>query len=423
MNEHDSQRMAELLRQCGYQRTDRWEDADVLVVNTCSVRAKPEQKAYSTLGRFCSVKERRPDVIIGVAGCVAQQEGVQLLHRFPLLDFVIGTDKVDMLRACVEAAAQGRGGMCEVDLNGQRSMGVCVPSAPELKRFVTVMQGCNNFCSYCIVPYVRGRERSRPADEIIAEIELLIARGTKEVILLGQNVNSYGHDVPDELTFPKLLSRIGSVSGLQRIRFVTSHPKDLNEELMRAFNVVESVCEQIHLPFQSGSDGVLERMNRGYTAQDYVNKVARLRELVPDISISADVIVGFPGEREDDFARTLDLVRTVEFDGLFSFKYTPRKGTVASLWEDDVPLDEKKGRLSRLQDLQRSITHKKNRSFVGRVVEVLVEGPSRNRADEMTGRTRCNRIVNFPGRSELAGQLRQIKVTEGLPNSLRGDVQ
>lgn len=421
MNEHDSEQMLALLQRCGYQEAGHPEEADVILVNTCTVREKPEQKAYSLLGRFQKLKEKNPVVIVGIAGCVAQQGGEHLLVRIPGLDFVLGPGKIHRLPDILHAVEQGRRGLCAIGFENGASVYLPIPHSRQLSAYVTIMQGCDNFCSYCIVPSVRGREWGRPSNEILAEIEALIQTGTKEVTLLGQNVNAYAKNKPHELTFPQLLTKINEIPGLERIRFTTSHPRDLTEETIEAYGTLEHLCEHLHLPFQAGSDGVLERMNRGHTRDEYLAQVKRLREVTPQISITADVMVGFPGEQEADFDRTLELMQAVEFEGLFSFKYSPRQGTRAAQWRDDCPPEVKQRRLERLQELQRGITLKKNKGLEGTVREILVEGRSRNSPYNMTGRTRCNRIVNFPGGPELVGELVNIKISEGLQNSLRGE--
>jgi tRNA-2-methylthio-N6-dimethylallyladenosine synthase len=421
MNEHDSERMLALLERHGYQETQHPEEADVILVNTCTVREKPEQKAYSLLGRFQRLKENNPDVIVGMAGCVAQQGGEDLLTRIPNLDFVLGPGKIHRLPEILRNVEQGRRGLCAVGFENGAFVKLPIPHARQLSAYVTIMQGCDNFCSYCIVPAVRGKERSRPSDDILAEIRALIQTGTKEVTLLGQNVNAYAKKDPHELTFPRLLAKINEIPGLERIRFTTSHPRDLTEETIEAFGTVEHLCEHLHLPFQAGSDAVLARMNRGHTREEYLAQVKRLREVTPQISITADVMVGFPGEQEADFDWTLELMQAVEFDGLFSFKYSPRQGTRSAQWRDDCPQEVKQRRLERLQELQRGITLRKNKALEGTIREVLVEGRSRNSPDHMTGRTRCNRIVNFPGNDDMVGELVKIKITEGLQNSLRGE--
>jgi tRNA-2-methylthio-N6-dimethylallyladenosine synthase len=422
MNEHDSECMLALLEMCGYRETQRWEEANLILVNTCSVREKPEQKAYSALGRFQRLKRKRHDVILGVAGCVAQQEGERILSKFPFLDFVIGPHKIHHLSEILGEVEGGRRGICEIGFEDNVSANTILPRASKLRAYVTIMHGCDNFCSYCIVPHVRGRERSRPSHTILCEIETLVQKGTKEVILLGQNVNSYAKNDPHELTFLQLLDKINEIQGLERIRFTTSHPRDFTEEFIESFAGLKRLCEHIHLPFQAGSNTVLRRMKRGYTKEEYLAKVIKLREVVPNASITTDVMVGFPGEKEEDFTQTLDLLRAVEFDGLYSFKYSPRKGTGAARWCDDIPAEVKQKRLEILQELQRGITLRKNKVLESEVLEVLVEGCSRNSPREMMGRTRCNRIVNFPGGYELAGELVKVKIKAGLTNSLRGEL-
>ena len=421
MNEHDSERMLALLKGCGYQETKRPEEADVILVNTCTVRAKPEQKAYSLIGRFQQLKENNPALIVGIAGCVAQQGGEHLLTHMLTLDFVLGPGKIHRLPEILQAIEQGQKGACAIGFENGASVKLPLLQSRQLSAYVTIMQGCDNCCSYCIVPSVRGRELSRPSNDILAEIAALIQTETKEVTLLGQNVNAYAKNNRPELTFPQLLAKINEIPGLERIRFTTSHPRDLTEEIIEAFGTLEHLCEHLHLPFQAGSDAVLARMNRGHTREEYLAQVKRLREVTPQISITADVIVGFPGEQEADFDRTLELMQAVEFDGLFSFKYSPRQGTRAAQWPDDCPPEVKQRRLERLQELQRGMTLKKNKGLEATVQEVLVEGRSRNSPDHMTGRTRCNRIVNFPGNQELVGELVNVKITEGLQNSLRGE--
>lgn len=422
MNEHDSEQMLALLEECGYRETKRREEADVILVNTCSVREKPEQKAYSIAGRFQQLKDANPDTIVGIAGCVAQQGGERLLARIPSLDFVLGPGKIHHLPEILRDVEKGSRGVCAVGFEDGSFVNLPLPHTQQLRAYVTIMQGCDNFCSYCIVPSVRGRERSRPSDDILAEIESLIAKGTKEVILLGQNVNAYAKKTPGELTFPQLLAKIDEIPGLERIRFTTSHPKDLTEELIEAFGKLGHLCEHFHLPFQAGSNAVLGRMRRGHTREAYVAQVKRLRGVAPQISITADVMVGFPGEREEDFSQTLDLIQDVEFDGLYSFKYSPRQGTRAAQWQDDCTPEVKQRRLEILQKLQREITLKKNKGLEGAVKEVLVEGRSRNSPHQLRGRTGCNRIVNFPGEDALMGKLVLVKINEGLQNSLRGEL-
>jgi tRNA-2-methylthio-N6-dimethylallyladenosine synthase len=423
MNEHDSEQILWLLEQSNYVETKEPRNADLILVNTCSVREKPEQKVYSALGRFKKIKEER-GAIIGVAGCVAQQEGQRLLDRIPYLDLVIGTHAIPLLpHMLVQAKASGER-VCEIDFDLEgKHLDPFLPQGQRspVKSYVTIMQGCNHFCSYCIVPYVRGEERSRPSHEILEEVKHLAQRGVKEICLLGQNVNSYGKRLEGEVNFPDLLTRLNEIEGIERIRFTTSHPKDLSEALIQAHGSLKKVCEHIHLPFQSGSNKILKAMDRGYTKESYLEKVDRLKEVCPSIAITADVIVGFPGEEEKDFEETLDLMERVRFDDLFSFKYSPRKGTKAAELSDQVDNGVRQERLARLQKIQREITLQKNQALEGGIEEVLVEGYSRQSEQDMTGRTRTNKAVNFEGDISLVGKVVRIKITKAYAHSLRGE--
>ncbi len=425
MNEHDSEQMLRLLERHDYLKTERPEQADLILINTCSVREKPEHKVYSALGRYRRIKEKK-GVIIGVTGCVAQQEGERLLERIPYLDMVLGTQAIPQLPKLLERIESSKARVCQTGLD--ESGAYLNPILPreelhQVKSYVTIMQGCNHFCSFCIVPYVRGRERSRSSQEIIDEVKQLVNMGIKEVSLLGQNVNSYGKEFAGEVSFPELLARINRIDGLKRIRFTTSHPEDLSDELIESFSTLEKLCEHIHLPFQSGSDRILKRMNRRYTRSSYLEKVGHLRKACPSIAITADVMVGFPGEEEEDFQQTLSLMREVEFDELFSFKYSPRKGTRAAQFEDQVKEEVKQERLLLLQKIQSEITLRKNRAIEGQVVEVLVEGPSKQNAQEVMGRTRSNKVVNFKGDLNLIGQLVSVKIMKAYPHSLHGEIE
>lgn len=424
MNEHDSEQMLWLLERYHYLPTQKPEEADLILINTCSVREKPEHKVYSALGRYKKIKEKKR-AILGVAGCVAQQEGERLLQRVPYLDMVIGTQAIPQLPQLIERVEMKGERVCETSLDqGEEYLRAILPQRdfPRVKSYVTIMQGCNHFCSFCIVPYVRGRERSRPSEEILEEINHLVRRGVKEVCLLGQNVNAYGKGREGEIGFFELLERINGIEGLERIRFTTSHPMDLSEELIQAYGRLEKLCEHIHLPFQSGSDRILKAMHRGYTRASYLEKVERLREVCPTIAITADVIVGFPGEEERDFEETLSLIQKVQFDDLFSFKFSPRKGTRAEGFDPQVKEEIKQRRLAILQSLQKEITLRKNKAFEGRVEEVLVEGRSKQDEQEVMGRTRTNKIVNFRGGSDLVGKLVPVRITQGLAHSLRGEL-
>lgn len=431
MNEHDTERILRLLEGSHYLETKDAQEADLILINTCSVREKPEHKVYSALGRYKWQKEKR-GTIIGVAGCVAQQEGDKLLNRIPYLDMVIGTHAIPMLPQLLQKIEFLGQRVCETGFDPEGNyLKTILPQKPpvvgsirldKVKSYVTVMQGCDHFCSYCIVPYVRGREKSRSSQEIIEEVRHLAEMGVKEIFLLGQNVNSYGKGLEEKISFSELLYRINEIEGLQRIRFTTSHPKDLSEELIQAFSRLPKLCEHIHLPFQSGSDKVLKAMHRGYTKGSYLEKIGHLKEVCPSIAVTADVIVGFPGEEEEDFKETLDLMERVQFDDLYSFKYSPRKGTRAAQFTDKVEEKVKQDRLSILQEIQKGITLQKNQELEGRVEEVLVEGLSKQSAQDVTGRTRSNKIVNFQGDLNLVGKLIPVQITKAYPHSLRGEM-
>ena len=424
MNEHDTERILRLLEGSHYLETKDPKAADFILINTCSVREKPEHKVYSALGRYKWLKEKR-GVIIGVAGCVAQQEGDKLLDRVPYLDMVIGTHAIPMLPQLLKKIEFSGQRVCETGFDPEGNyLKTILPPKPldKVKSYVTIMQGCDHFCSFCIVPYVRGREQSRSSREIIEEVRHLAEMGIKEVCLLGQNVNGYGKGLEEEISFSELLERINQIEGIERIRFTTSHPKDFSEKLIQAFSKLSKLCEHIHLPFQSGSDKILKAMHRGYTKESYLKKIDHLKEVCPSIALTADVIVGFPGEEEKDFKETLDLMGKVQYDDLFSFKYSPRKGTRAAQFMDKVEEKVKQERLSILQEIQKGITLQKNQELEGRVEEVLVEGRSRQSAQDVAGRTRSNKIVNFKGNLELVGQLVPVRITKAYPHSLRGEI-
>jgi tRNA-2-methylthio-N6-dimethylallyladenosine synthase len=424
MNEHDSERILQFLEGSLYSETKEAKEADLILINTCSVREKPEHKVYSALGRFKRFKEEK-GTMIGVAGCVAQQEGRRLLDRVPYLDLVVGTQAIPLVPELLKRIETTGERVCEtgIDQDGEylRSLPPQRPQA-KVKSFVTIMQGCNHFCSFCIVPYVRGRERSRPSQEILAEVNHLAELGVKEVYLLGQNVNGYGKGLEGELDFSGLLHRINVIAGIERIRFTTSHPADLSDALIQDFSELGKLCEHIHLPFQSGSNRILKAMHRNYTKESYLERIGCLREVCPSIAITADAIVGFPGEREEDFRETLNLMEKVQFDDLFSFKYSPRKGTQAAQFENQVEEKVKQERLSILQQIQREMTIQKNQALEGSLEEVLVEGKSKQSDRDLTGRTRSNKIVNFPGDISLLGTLVLVRITKAFPHSLRGEI-
>jgi len=423
MNDSDSERMLGILKGINFARTDDPGSADLILLNTCTVRDKAEQKVYSTLGRYKELKKARPGLIIGVGGCVAQQQGEKLLKRAPHLDIVFGPHNVHRLRELLLEADSGQRVVATrlTETIDADEYGVTGSSSGE-KAFVSIMRGCNNFCSYCIVPYTRGREVSRQSADIITEIEGAARGGVKEVTLLGQNVNSYGASGGGAVSFPELLMMVCRVDGIKRVRFMTSHPKDIGSELIELFGQEKKLCRHLHLPVQSGSDRVLEKMGRGYTSSGYLSKIEQIKALYPDMSFTSDIIVGFPGETDADFQATMGLLRTARFDNIYSFMYSPRPNTRAAGFDGQVPLEVRTQRIQILQEEQKGIALERNRETIGRTVEVLVEGPSRGNPLEMMGRSSCNRIVNFacPPGFEGPGCLIEVVVTEAYQSSLRG---
>ena len=425
MNQVDSERIARVMGRMDYTLTDCVENADLILLNTCSVRDKAEQKVYSALGRFKEIKQRRADVIIGVGGCVAQQEGEELLKRVPYLDLVFGTHNIHKLPELVEQVQTLENRPVETAFYRDPSYMEDPEDAVRVggaKAFVTIMQGCNKVCSFCIVPHVRGREVSRPSEKIVREVEALANHGVVEVMLLGQNVNSYGKMTPGEIGFAELLARVNAIDGIQRLRVTPSHPQDLSPELIEAYAELDKLCEHLHLPVQSGSDSVLSRMRRGYTLDDYLGRLRRLRARCPEVAISTDIIVGFPGETETEFAATLELLEQVKYDEIYSFTYSPRPQTVAAkLYDDDIPDGIKKERLTRVQNLQRGIALCKNRERIGAVEAILVEGRAKLNNGQIMGRTRSNRIVNAFGPEGLVGELLPVRITGATATSLIGE--
>jgi tRNA-2-methylthio-N6-dimethylallyladenosine synthase len=425
MNVVDSERIVDLLQGVGYRQVDCAEQADLILLNTCSVRDKAERKVYGHLGRFKPLKDANPALILGVGGCVAQQEGERLLQKLPYLDLVFGTHNVHKLPDLVRSAEEGRTRRQETAFLDRETRLRLFPRRTRgeaVTRFVTVMQGCDNFCSYCIVPHVRGREVSRPSGEILAEVRELAAAGVREITLIGQNVNSYGGREGGELSFAGLLAAVHAVDGIERIRFTTSHPRDLSEELIEAFGALPKLCKHLQLPVQSGSDRILEAMNRGYTAAGYRDKVRRLKEVCPEIRLTTDLIVGFPGETEADFEATLALVAEVRYADIYSFLYSRRPGTAAAELPDELPAAQKQARFDRLLALQGEIGRATWQADVGRTVEVLVEGESRQGEGQLFGRSTWNRIVNFRGDRSLVGSVVPVRVTRSYKNSQLGEL-
>ena len=417
MNEYDSDRIHNAL---DVELTDKPGSADYIIVNTCAIREKADQKALSSLGRFKHLKKKNPDLIIGMAGCVAQLYGNRLLKQMPYLDFVLGPRAIPNLPSIISEIETEKGRQIDVSFDIEEVFEVNpYHEQGKVNAFVSIQQGCNKRCTYCIVPTVRGSEINRPLEDIVKETIYLLSKGVKEITLIGQTVNSWKHD---KYKFGDLLRVIGELEGLERLRFTTSYPRDITKRMVDAMKDVGEVCRHIHLPVQSGSNKVLKSMNRTYTREWFLDCVDRLRDSMPDIAISSDIIIGFPGETDSDFDETMSLLEKVQFESSFSFKFSPRPGTPGEKLAQSDAIDDKiaSGRLKDYQDLQRRYTLEKNLDRIGKVEEVLVEGISKHDSSVLTGRTTHNRIVNFEGDKQLVGELVGIKVQEGLPNSLRG---
>jgi tRNA-2-methylthio-N6-dimethylallyladenosine synthase len=423
MNAHDSEKISGSLKGLGLEAAPTEHEADVLILNTCSVREKAEERVFTRLLGFSHMKRKRP-LVVGITGCVAQQEGEAILERAPEVDFVLGTESLVQLPEVLATVVATKGRVVEI---GRHPGNLDVPPekierVPGVKAYITIMEGCDNFCSFCIVPFTRGRERCRPIADIVREARALEEWGFREVQLLGQNVNSY-RDPENGRGFEDLLDAVHEVHSLWRIRFTSPHPKDFGEPLMRRFRDLPRLCPHMHLPAQSGSSLVLGRMKRGYTREEYERKVARAREHVSDIAISTDLIVGFPGETEEEFGETLSLMKELRFDSVYSFKYSERPYTFSAREQrDDIPEPVKSERLTRLLDLQKEIQLEKHAAWVGKTVEVLVEGESRKNAEEFSGRSADNRVVNFPGGRDRVGGLVSVVITRFGANSLFGEI-
>lgn len=425
MNDWDSEVMAGIVEEMGYTRAERPAAADLVLVNTCCVRQTAENKVWGLLGNLGRLKRLRPEMVIAVTGCMPQQEGVaaEIRRRFPFVDLVIGTHNRHELAGLLRRVEE------EGPLVAVQPEAGCIPEGLPVKResriraWVPVMYGCNNFCAYCVVPYVRGRERSRWPEDVVREVEELAGAGYREVVLLGQNVNAYGKGLDPRVTFADLLEMVNGVEGLWRIRYSTSHPRDFDDQLVETVARLEKVCENFHLPVQAGSDRVLKLMRRGYTRNGYLSLVRKIRTAVPGASITTDIMVGFPGETEEDFAATLELVREAGFDQAFTFVYNPRRGTPAASLPDQVPEEVKSRRCRELIALQQSIGLERNRAEEGKVHEILVEGPSATDPAKLAGRTRTNKTVVFRGGAALAGQLVTVRITAAHLTYLEGEVR
>jgi tRNA-2-methylthio-N6-dimethylallyladenosine synthase len=414
MNDHDSEVMRALLEQAGLVWTENVEAADVVILNTCSVRKSAEQKAMGFLGALKHLKETRPAMIVAVGGCMTQnQEIMKQLSTSKHINVIFGARSLHRLPSMIERFSKTGIQVVETELDEHPLPGI-LPAHRDsrIKAYVNIMYGCDNFCSYCIVPYTRGREKSRQFTEICQEVEELAARGYREVMLLGQNVNSYGKDINGKTNFAMLLRELDLVPGLARIRYMTSHPRDFSDELIETIRQSRKVCEHFHLPVQSGSNSVLERMSRGYTREQYLQLIERIHKAIPGASITTDLIFGFPGETEQEFQETMDIVQQARFDAIYTFLYSPRPGTLAAVMPGQVPMALKKQRLARLAELQNEISLEINKNLVGQSLEVLVEGRSKTNWERWSGRTRTGKIVVFTGEGDLAGKILDVTVED-----------
>ncbi len=421
MNVHDSERISGLLENEGYRLTDAPEEADMIVVNTCSIREKAEQKGYSDLGRFAKLKKSKPELIIASAGCVSQQEGKSMLRRQPGLDLVFGSSNIPSVGSLVQTLSREPVPVVRVEEPAGPPESTPAIRKDTVRAWVSIMEGCDRRCSFCVVPTTRGSERSRLASEILKEVHLLADQGYKEITLLGQTVNSYGKTGLEGVDFADLLTLLNDVGGIERIRYMTSHPCDMNSKLIDALARLPKVCEFFHLPVQSGSNSVLKRMERGYRIEEYMDVLSEARTRIPGIALSTDIIIGFPGETEADFDLTLQLVSSVEFDNIYYFNYSPRPNTTARVFPDPVSEEIKDSRFKKLRELERSIVSRKNEALVGSDQEVLVEGRSKREPYRLTGRTRTHKIVHFPGPDPLIGRLVSVKIEKATSSSLYGN--
>jgi tRNA-2-methylthio-N6-dimethylallyladenosine synthase len=418
MNEHDSERMAGMLDQLGYRRVDSREEADVILFNTCSIRESADNRFIGHLGEAKRLKKEHPDRVVGVGGCWSQSLKDEVFERFPFVDVAFGPGQIPKLAEYLlsDSLSAQMGYFDFESVSGALPM----RREREFQGWMQVSQGCNCVCSYCIVPSTRGREVSRPAAELVAEAERLAADGVKELTLLGQNVNSYGRDLRPRVPFSELLATIDAVDGIERIRYTSPHPKDMHEDVIRAHAELPSLCEHIHLPLQSGSSTILKRMRRTYNQQRYLDRVALIREHLPDCAITTDIIVGFPGETEEDFQQTLDVVEQVRYDSAFTFIFSPRRGTEAAQFEDQIPHPVKRERMERLVDAVQRIAAERAQRFIGRELDVLVEGPSRTDPDKLRGRTRHNKTVNFTGVAK-PGDFARVEITSATSTTMAGE--
>ena len=425
-NQRDSETLAGLLENLGYEPAHDIDDADLIILNTCCVRHTVENRIYGKLGELKYLKRNNPYLVIGVCGCMPQQKEAaeRLYKRAPHIDILFGTHNLHRLPELLERNRATRRQVIDIWEREEDKIVEHLPvvRAPGIRAYINIMYGCDNFCSYCIVPYVRGRERSRQSKEILAEAQAAIDQGYKEIMLLGQNVNSYGKGLEGDLDFADLLTELDQIKGIERIRYMTSHPKNFTSKIIKAIAQSRHVCEHFHLPVQAGGNRVLRWMNRGYTREQYIDLVQEVRETVPTCSVTTDIIVGFPQETEGCFSQTLELMESIRFDAAYTFLYSPRSGTPAFRMPDNVPIEEKKKHLGQLMNVQNRISLEINRELIGKRVEILVEGTSKTNPDRLTGRTRTNKIVIFDGPLDLTGQLVEVVITEAQTWNLVGEL-
>lgn len=426
MNEHDSEKIGGMLTSIGYEETDDDKNADLVIFNTCLIRENAELKVFGKLGEVKGLKRNKPDMLVAVCGCMMQKEEMRqkLLKSFSFVDIVFGTNTIQELPGLIY----------DVEINKKKGIDIIDNSEliyenmPKMRKFkykalVNITYGCNNFCTYCVVPYVRGREKSREPNEIINEVKLLAEDGCKEITLLGQNVNSYGSNLEDKTTFAELLYELNKIDGIERIRFMTSHPKDLTDDLIKVIKECRKVCNHVHLPVQAGSNDVLKRMNRKYTKEHYLDLVYKLKKEIPDVAITTDIIVGFPGETEEDFLETVDIVKKVQYDSAFTFLYSVREGTKAAEMDDQVSDEMKHDRFNRLLDVLYPIVLERNSACIGNVYPVLVESVSKTSDNYLTGRTEHFRLVHFTGTEDLIGKIVNVKITNVKTFHMEGQIQ
>lgn len=422
MNFSDAERMTGELARIGYEETEDMNEADLIMINTCAVRETAEDKVYGKIGEIKGLKRQNPNLILGITGCMAQKEGEKLIKRAPHIDFVLGTNKIQQVVATVQALENEEARhIVDTAINeAEMPENMAINRKTALSAWIPIMYGCNNFCTYCIVPYVRGRERSRLPEDIIAEIKEVVAQGFKEVTLLGQNVNSYGKD-HKKATFAELLAMVDDIEGIERVRYMTSHPKDLSDEVIEVIKNSKHICTHFHLPVQYGSDNMLKRMNRVYTVAKYKETVRKIREAIPDCSLTTDLIVGFPGETEEDFQQLMEFIAEIRYDAAYTFIYSKRSGTPAAEMPDQIDDECKHQRLNRLMELQNKISLEINQSLEGKIMEVMVEGPSQNNEAVWSGRTSSNKLVLWNHGEEKIGDLINVRITQPQTWVLKGE--